>query len=272
MIVIGSVAGLGLAAGAAPLAGRTVVVTRARAQNDELGSALLAAGARVVELPMIAIEEAGDGGAALRRAVVAQIHNYDWVAFTSANAVRRVAGLLRDGRSLGAARLAAVGRATTDALARCGSRRTWSPTPSTAAGLAEAFAAAPPGGRVLFPRAAAARAALPDGLAAKGWTVDEVDAYRTVAAPPPPDDVIATLAGAEVVTFTSPSTVAGYLSLSTIGGHALPVPPVVACIGPVTAAAARKAGLDVVVESPSPSGEAFVAAVVARLGHRPATS
>ena len=135
--------------------------------------------------------------------------------------------------------------------------------------LAAAFPDAPPGGRVLFPRAAVARRALPDGLAAQGWSVDEVEAYRTVAAVPPPDDVVGTVADATVVTFTSPSTVAGYLSLRTVGGHPLPVPSVVACIGPVTAAAARKAGLDVAIESPSPSGEALVAAVVAHLGRQP---
>ena len=77
--------------------------------------------------------------------------------------------------------------------------------------------------------------------------------------------MVAELAGAEVVTFTSPSTVAGYLAMRTADGQPLPVPPVVACIGPVTAAFARRAGLAVAVESPTPSAEGLVSAVVAHL-------
>jgi uroporphyrinogen III methyltransferase / synthase len=266
VIVIGSVAGLGLASVAAPLAGRTVVVTRARAQNDELGSALLAAGARVVELPMIAIEEAGEGGAALRRAV-SQIHHYDWVAFTSANAVRRVAALLRDGRSLGAARLAAVGRATTDGLASVYLAADLVAQDASAEGLADAFAAAPaPGGRVLFPRSASARAALADGLRAKGWTVDEVDAYRTVPAPPPPAVLADAANAADVIIFASPSTVSAFLAARDSAGRPLSLPPSVACIGPTTARSARAAGVPVAIEADEPSAPGLVSALVAHCG------
>jgi uroporphyrinogen III methyltransferase / synthase len=269
VIVVGPVAALDLAStDTRPLAGTTVVVTRPRDQARELVAALTARGARVIGLPVVEIAEAADGGAALDAAAAA-VADYDWVAFTSANAARRLLGRLRDGRALGRAKVAAVGGATADAVARFGLVPDLVPGQATAAALAAAFPDAPTDGRVLFPRAAVARRALPDGLATKGWAVDEVEAYRTVAAAPPPDDVAATLVGAAVVTFTSPSTVAGYLSLTTVGGLPLPVPPVVACIGPVTAAAARKAGLDVAIESPSPSGEALVAALVARLAHRP---
>ncbi|HVX22573.1 MAG TPA: uroporphyrinogen-III C-methyltransferase [Acidimicrobiales bacterium] len=277
VIVVGPVAALDLAAAdSRPLAGTTVVVTRPRDQAGDLVAALGARGAQVIGLPVIEIDGPEDGGAALRRAAAA-VAGYDWVAFTSANAVDRFVGLFRDGRDLAGARLAAVGGATAAALRRFGLVADLQPDPAgpaTAERLAAAFPAAPPaGGRVLFPRAAVARRSLPDGLSAKGWTVDEVEAYRTVAAAAPPDDVVAALVEARVVTFTSPSTVTGYLSLATAGGHPLPVPPLVACIGPVTAAAARRAGLDVAVESPSPSGEALVGAIVAHLasGGRPAS-
>jgi uroporphyrinogen III methyltransferase/synthase len=269
VIVVGSVAGLALASSAAPLAGCTVVVTRAAPHNDELSSALLAAGGRVVELPIIAIDEPADGGAALRRAV-ATISSYGWVAFTSANAVRAVAALLRDGRSLGAARLAAVGRATADALGSVHLAVDLLAEEPTGAGLARAFAPAPDGGgRVLFPRSASAGSALGEGLRAKGWVVDEVDAYRPVPAPPPPS-VLADAAGrADVVVFASPSAVSAYLAATDDAGRPLPVPRSVACIGPTTAAAARRAGLAVAVEAAAPSPEGIVAALVAHRAAAP---
>ncbi len=88
-------------------------------------------------------------------------------------------------------------------------------------------------------------------------------AYRTVAAPAPPDEVAALVAGADAVTFTSPSTATSYLAMGTGQGAPLVVPPVVACVGPVTASAARKAGLEVTVESPSPNPGALVRALAA---------
>ncbi|HEX3947480.1 MAG TPA: uroporphyrinogen-III synthase, partial [Acidimicrobiales bacterium] len=271
VVVIGPVAALDLAsAGSRPLAGRTVVVTRPRDKAGELVAALTARGARVIGLPVIETADPEDGGAALAAAADA-VAGYDWVAFSSVNAVERLMVRLRDSRALGRARVAAVATGTAAALARFGVVADLVPERGTAEGLAEAFPVAPPGGRVLFPRAAVARRSLPEGLAAKGWSVDEVEAYRTVAAVPPADELAAALEEAEVVMFTSPSTVAGYLALATTGGLSLPGPPVVACIGPVTAAAARKAGLEVAVESPSPSGEALVAAVVAHLAGLPAT-
>lgn len=95
-----------------------------------------------------------------------------------------------------------------------------------------------------MPRAAVARDVLPDGLRAKGWTVEVVEAYRTVR-PDVAPGVLDALKSADAVTFTSSSTVTGYLEL--LGADH--VPPVVACIGPVTARTARAAGLHVDVEA-----------------------
>jgi len=270
VIVVGAVAGLVLESTAAPLAGRTVVVTRAPEQSDPLAAALLAAGARVLQLPLISIEAAADGGAALRRAV-AEIGQYDWVAFTSANAVGPVAALLRDARSLGAARLAAVGRATAEALESVHLTADLVPDRSSAEGLVDAFARAPaPGGRVLFPRSASARPTLAAGLRAKGWTVDEVVAYRTVPGPPPAAALADELAGADVVIFASPSTISAYLAARDDAGRPLAAPKAVACIGPVSAQAARAAGLPVEIEADEPSVEGLVAALVAhRAAARP---
>jgi uroporphyrinogen III methyltransferase / synthase len=117
VVVVGPVAALDLAWFAErPLAGTTVVVTRAREQAGTLAGAFDAAGARVVEVPVVEIADPEDGGVALRGAA-AGVAGYDWVAFTSANSVHRFVPLLRDGRSLGSASLAAVGGATAGALA-----------------------------------------------------------------------------------------------------------------------------------------------------------
>jgi uroporphyrinogen III methyltransferase/synthase len=271
-IVVGAVAGLDLGGRRrGPLAGMSVVVTRPRGQSEALVSALAEAGAAVVVLPVIAVPAAADDQALTEAA--GRVGEYDWVVFTSANAVERFVPLLRDGRSLAGVRLAAVGPATTTALAERHLVADLVPAVATAAGLVEAMpgASGPPEapavGRVLFPRAADARDVLAPGLRAKGWVVDEVEAYRTVTAGPADGataDALAAAIAADAVTFSSPSTVTHFLALA--GGK---VPPLVACIGPVTAEAARQAGLvvDAVAAEPTPAGlvDALAAAAARRL-------
>jgi uroporphyrinogen III methyltransferase/synthase len=260
VVVVGPAAGLRIESGRPPLAGITVVVTRARAQSGPLADELVAAGARVVEVPVVETAEPDDGGEQLRRAA-GGVARFGWVAFTSANAVDRFVACLRDARDLAGVGLAAVGPATVAALARHGLVADLVPDDPTAAGLARAMTGPP--ARVLFPCAAAARPDLPEALAARGWEVERVVAYRTVPAPPPPEAVTGALAGADAVTFTSPSAVEAYLAMTDRDGRPLPLPPLVACIGPTTAAAARAAGLAVAVESPLPTSEALVAALAA---------
>ena len=123
----------------------------------------------------------------------------------------------------------------------------------------EAF---PPGpGRVLLPRAAVARDALPAGLSARGWTVDVVEAYRTGLVQPSPA-ALAAARRADAVTFTSSSTVTNYLEVAGDGPH----PAVVACIGPVTADTARAAGLSVTVEAAEHTIGGLVLALMEALG------
>ena len=111
-------------------------------------------------------------------------------------------------------------------------------------------------GRVLIPRAETARDVLPDGLAAAGWDVDVVPAYRTVAPAPDPASA-AVLADADVITFTSSSTVTNFVD--AYGADA--VPEVVATIGPVTTATARSRGLEVAVEAAEHTVDGLVAAL-----------
>ena len=239
-IVIGQVAGLDLRwFEGRPLFGRRVVVTRARAQASSLVDKLTALGAETVELPTIAIGDPADGGEALRAAAV-RLSTYDWVVFTSVNAVERFFACLHDARAFGAAKVAAVGPGTAAALAARGVVADLQPSTAVAEAMVESFA--PGSGTVLLPHAAAARPVLAEGLRAKGWQVDVAEAYCTVAAQPS-QEALAAAAKADAIAFTSSSTVTSFLDLA--GRDALP--PVVACIGPVTAATAVEHGVAVTV-------------------------
>ncbi len=253
-IVVGAVAGLDLGwFETRPLFGKTVVVTRARAQSSSLLARLRELGADTVEIPAIRIDEPSDGGAALR-AAVARLDAYDWVVVTSPNGARRLLAECRDARSFGSARVAAIGPGTADALATGNIVADLVPEHFVAEGLLDVF---PSGsGRVLLARAAEARDVLPDGLRDQGWEVDVVEAYRTE--PGAPDDTdLARAAAADMVTFTSSSTVRNFLAVCGT------VPPVVACIGPITAATAREHGLTVDVEADVHTIDGLLDALVA---------
>jgi uroporphyrinogen-III synthase len=114
---------------------------------------------------------------------------------------------------------------------------------------------------VLLPRAAVARDVLPLALAGKGYEVDIVETYRTVR-PEPAAGVLEAVRSADAVTFTSSSTVTGWLEL--FGREQ--IPPVVGCIGPITAATAREAGIAVDFEATEHSIAGLVAALVAHAG------
>jgi uroporphyrinogen-III synthase len=186
------------------------------------------------------------------------VPDFDWVAFTSVNAVDRFLALLRDARDLGAARVAAVGPGTADALRRWHLEPDLVPPRAIADALLDAF---PPGpGRVLLPQAAGARPAMAAGLAAAGWDVSVVEAYRTVPATPA-RAALATAARADAITFTSASTVTGFLEVA----GATSLPPVVVSIGPVTSAAAHDAGVAVTVEADPHTVDGVVDALVRTL-------
>jgi len=261
-IVIGEVAALDLAwFETRPLFGRRVVVTRAREQASELSGRLESLGADVIELPSIVIEDPEDGGSALRRAT-AGIGSYDWLVVTSANGARRVLAAMRDARDLGGVKVAAIGPGTAEALQQGNIRADLVPERFVAEALLDEFpVATEQSRRLLLARAAVARDVLPNGLRARGWDVDVVVAYRTVTAAPSPEQLRAA-ATADVITFTSSSTVERFLELAGPRG----VPPTVACIGPITAATARSRGLQVDIEAPVHSIAGLVDAIVAHFG------
>ncbi|MEW6155163.1 MAG: uroporphyrinogen-III C-methyltransferase [Actinomycetota bacterium] len=269
VLVIGKVAALDLAwftppdPRDLPLAGRRVVVCRARHQVSGLAERLRALGAEVVRVPVIDIAGPGDGGDALAAAAASlAAGDHDWALFTSANAVDALFAHLRDARDLAGVQVAAVGPGTASALAARGVVADLVPATSVAEALAAAVVEATDGqpARALLPQAAAARPALAEGLRAAGWQVTAVEAYRTVAAVPPAH-LLEAAASAHAIAFTSASTVDAYLEAAGPGR----LPPVVVCIGPVTAEAARRQGLAVTATAATHDLDGLAAALVTTL-------
>ena len=282
-IVVGDVAGLELdwldPIARFPLAGWTVVVTRPEHRADGLVSALRESGASVVRLPSIEIAGPSDGGAGFARALES-VGRYDWVAFTSANAASAFVAALPDARALAGVRLAAVGRATARALETAhlrpdlvaGEAEAQEGGTASAAGLVDAMGSPAvsdggDGARVLFCRAAEALPTLAEGLRASGWSVDEVETYRTIVADPDhgADSVAVERArSADAVVFASPSAVRGFLALMSgapDSGVRGPLRMVAICIGETTASRARAEGFERVAVASSPTDDGLLEAI-----------
>ena len=258
-IVIGEVAGLDLGwFDRRPLFGRSVVVTRARAQASELCARLRALGAEVIEAPTIETVDPEDGGVAMTEALHQIPHGrYRWLVVTSPNGASRVLGACHDARALAGVKVAAIGPGTRDRLAGGGIIADLVPGRSVAEGLLEVFETAPPeGGRVLLARAASAREVLPDGLAELGWKVDDVPAYRTRAVEAD-DETRQAVSEADLVTFTSSSTVENLLD--AVGADK--VPARIVSIGPITSTTVAERGLEVTAEAAEATLDGLVTAV-----------
>jgi uroporphyrinogen III methyltransferase / synthase len=247
-----------------PLHGRSVAVTRARAQASSLAARLAMLGAEVIEAPAIRIEPqpvSGDLAAAIER-----IDAYSVVCLTSPNGAALLLEALnargRDARALAGTTVAAIGPGTAAELERRGVRADVVPERSTAEGLVAALAGTPvEERRVLVARAARARDVLPDALRDRGAEVDVVPLYETVAERLAAEQRDA-VAGADYVTFTSSSTVR--FLLEAIGGAAaLADGARVVSIGPITTATAREHGLRVDVEATRHDIDGLVEALLA---------
>jgi uroporphyrinogen III methyltransferase/synthase len=238
-----------------PLFGRSVVVTRARAQASGLAARLSALGAQVVEAPAIRIEPRP---AAEVDPVIDGIRDFSLVCLTSPNgAALLFEGLARSGRdarALAGITVAAIGPGTAAELRRGGIQADVVPPRSIAESLAEALEEVPvEGRRVLVARAAEARDVLPDALAARGADVSVLALYDTVAEKPSDP-----LPDADYVTFTSSSTVRLFLESTS-----LPAGARVVSIGPVTSETARGLGLEVHVEAERHDIDGLIDAVLA---------
>ncbi len=232
-----------------PLGGRRIVVTRASEQAGDLVERLQILGATPLEVPLIAILDAEDGGAALRDAVRS---DPDWIVVTSANGAQRVLDALLEPT---AASVAVVGPMTASVLERAGVMPALIPPEFVAESLVDAFPRGP--GVAVVAQAAGARDVVTEGLRAKGWDVRAVEAYRTVPVRPSAD-ALDEARRADAILFTSASTVISYVAAAGAGG----VPPIVVCIGPVTAAAAAEAGIAVAATAEEHTIPGLVAALV----------
>lgn len=253
-----------------PLAGRTVVVTRAREQAAGLVEPLEALGADVIAFPVITIVDPDDWGPADR--AIGDIGSYDWAILTSTNAVERFAARLAvagldPAAALAQVRVAAVGSSTADRLRAVGVEPALVPEDFRGEGLVDALreAGAAAGWRVLIPRALKAREVLPERLRELGCEVDVVPVYRTIPADPDHAAVERLRArGVDVVTFTSPSTLRNFMRVVEGAGldpDAVLRSVAIATIGPVTSDAVRATGHRVAVEADPSTADALADAL-----------
>lgn len=227
---------------------RGVAVTRPGESPGRLGELLRAAGAAVTHWPCIRFEAPVDPRPLAE--AVRQSPSFDWIALTSPRAARRWLDAVTDATDAGAGSrppAAAAGPATAAVLRGAGWPVRRIADAYSAVGLVEAFATAGDAqqARVLFPCSDRAEEELPEGLRRLGAVVLQVPAYRTVATPPDPHEVLdaARRGAVEVVTFTSPSTVDGFFGAAD-GAQRREIRGRLgaAAIGPTTAAALEAVG------------------------------
>jgi uroporphyrinogen III methyltransferase / synthase len=227
-----------------PLHGRTIAVTRARAQASALASRLRELGAEVVEAPAIRTQPLD--------ASLPELASYDLVCVTSPNGVAELFARVPDARALASVTVAAIGPGTARALKEGGIVADVVPDRAVAEGLVEALAGLDVR-RALVVRAREGRDVLPDALRERGAEVDVVALYETVAEPLDASAV----AGVDYVTFTSASTVRFFLdAVGRLDG------PRLVSIGPATTAALREAGLEPDVEADPHTPDGLVQALI----------
>ena len=236
-----------------PLSGKRIMVTRARTQISATADLLSREGAEVIELPSIRIVPPDD--ATPLKLAAQGLASYKWVVFTSVNGVDAFWGALEeiglDSRAFAGVKVAAIGPATAESLARRGIHADRMPSEYISESVVESLQEhIEPGDRVLLPRAAEGRNALVEGLQKLGAEVEHVVTYKTLASEESKQEALALLkqGAVDAVTFTSSSTVLSLVSI--LGGDiSLLQQPAIACIGPVTAATAAGLGLKVAVQA-----------------------
>lgn len=249
-----------------PLAGMRIVVTRPKSQANTLSEKLRSLGAVAVELPIIAIAPPNDY--AQLDAAIGRLNEYDWVVFTSVHGVKyflnRMSAIGISLDLLKSRKVAAIGSPTARTLIDAGKIPDYVPTEFLSKRIADGMGDLK-GRRVLLPRADIASEALPRILREKGAVTDEVVAYRTVLPAELTVERVRSVfeEGVDLVTFTSPSTIR-YLSrvlgeneLSDMLRHTK-----VACIGPVTAEAAKELGVAVDLVADTHTIDALVEVIV----------
>jgi uroporphyrinogen-III synthase len=241
------------------LSGARVVVTRAAHQAEPLAQLLRELGAEVVLAPLIGIGPPAD--LAPLREAAAQCDEYDWILFTSANAVAAFRAELAVDKTTFHAKFAAIGTATREAAEASGFPIAIVPREYIAEELVESLTAETIAGRrVLIPSAAVTRDIVPDALRKIGARVDVVEAYRNVVPAGARERLAEVLREPfpDWIAFASPSAVENAVALA---GDVVLRRLKIATIGPVTSEAVRKYGLAVTAEAVPHTVEGLVAAM-----------
>jgi uroporphyrinogen-III synthase len=251
---------------ARPLEGKRIVVTRALEQASQLTARLKGMGATVLLFPAVSFAEPSDTGE-LDRAI-RSLDAFEWIVFTSANAVRFFAERCRklgvEPKRNGAYRCAAVGPATASAAAAEGFVVNHVAEKFVGAAMARDLTTSIAGKRVLLPRSERARPDLPEALRAAGAEVTDVVAYHTGGVGAINPGVLQALREfqVDVISFFSPSAIEnmrcelGDELLARLGQRIA-----LAAIGPVTSAALREAGLPVAIQPAQATAESMAAAI-----------
>ena len=244
---------------------KRILITRPRAQAKEFANALIMERAHPIFFPVIEITPLSDF--AVLDAVLQSLGQYNWLILTSVQAANvffkrlKVLGINQIPQHL---RVAAIGARTALGLAEHGLTADFVPNKYIAEAILPGLGQDISGKRFLLPQSDLAREILAQEIRSTGGIVDEVVAYHTVPAQPQPSALGALRAGIDVVTFASPSSVKGFFGVLCKNGldiHRLPGNPLIACIGPVTSAAAREVGLPVNVEAREHTITGLVAAL-----------
>jgi len=246
-----------------PLFGKRIIVTRAESSAGVLTEMLEELGAQVDEFPVIKFIAPTD--IAPLDEAISKLAEFDWVIFTSANGVEwfvnRLTETGKDIRVLGSAKLGAIGPKTAAALAELRLRVDYVPSEYIAEAVVREFPEDVAGKKILIPRAQEAREELPQGLRARGADVRVVSAYETVTDTLCAEELAQRLReeALDAVTFTSASTVRNFMSL--MSGTRIAENVIAACIGPITADAARASGFTNIIMASEYTIEGLVEAL-----------
>src|SRR5215207_5587973 len=219
---------------------KRILITRPRAQADDFAERLRSAGYEPIFFPVIEIKPI-ENNVALERAL-SKLECYDWLVFTSINAVDVV---FRQLHALSLPQVAAIGPKTAEALQARGITPDFVPNEYVAESILPGLGDIR-GKWILLPRAEIARKALPEAIFEAGGVPHEIAVYQTLPVQPEPGGLAALKSGEDIVTLTSPSTVQNFAAIARQNGLdplSLAGNPVYACIGPITEQAAREEGL-----------------------------
>jgi uroporphyrinogen-III synthase len=242
---------------------KRILITRPRAQAADFAGKLRMAGFEPIFFPVIEIQPI-ENNIALERAL-AKVDCYDWVVFTSANAVNVVFErhwqLASGGKNV--VKFAAIGPKTAEALRDRGIPPDFVPDEYVAESILPGLGDLR-GKWVLLPRAEIARKALPEAICEAGGIAHEIAVYKTLPVQADPVGLAALRTGVDVVTLTSPSTVQNFAAMARRHGFdvlSLPGDPLFACIGPITEQAAREEGLVNLVAATEYTTEGLIAVI-----------